>query len=46
MIFQCKNCGAEYELREINFEGKTFCKCGSMELIFLKGGVGQHKKKF
>lgn len=36
MIYQCKKCGAEYELREISFEGETFCECGGMELKFLK----------
>lgn len=35
-IFYCKNCGAEYELSEIDFEAPVYCEiCGGLELQFL-----------
>ncbi|HLG29974.1 MAG TPA: hypothetical protein VI387_07165 [Candidatus Brocadiales bacterium] len=37
MLYACKNCGAEYDLQEIDFEAPVFCElCGCLELIFLK----------
>lgn len=36
MIYLCKNCGAEIALAELDFEGESFCGCGSMELVFLR----------
>lgn len=34
MIFICKNCGAEYDLRKIDLEAEVYCElCGGMELI-------------
>lgn len=46
MIYSCKQCGAEISLSEIDFEGATFCKCGSMEMSY-KGTRKDHipKKK-
>ena len=36
MIYVCKYCGAEYDLREIDLEAECFCEvCGSQELVFL-----------
>lgn len=34
MIYSCKKCNKEIALNEIDFEGATFCQCGSMELKF------------
>lgn len=32
MLYQCKSCGAEIKLSEIDFMAETFCKCGGQEL--------------
>lgn len=37
MIFFCKNCGTEYNLREIDLKAPVFCElCGCLELISLE----------
>jgi hypothetical protein len=45
MIYQCKNCNREINLFEIDFEGKSFCSCGGMELVFLRTGKNYKPKK-
>lgn len=41
MIYLCKNCGAEYDLRQIDLESEVFCElCGGQELIY-KGTVAE-----
>lgn len=44
MLYSCKICSKEIKLSEIDFEGKTFCGCGGMELKYI-GTAKNYKKK-
>lgn len=45
MVYICKRCGAEYDLREIDLEAAVFCECGSQEITFLRTAQNYKPKK-
>ncbi len=45
MIYQCKSCGKEISLFELDFESASFCKCGGQEMSFLRTGKNHKPKK-